>query len=81
MFRLLRFYSPIALLHLYVAVRLLPDLLAEGALAIAAVAVWLLASTILIPFAFRSQRTKVPRFSLALAWVGLIAMGSFSQIP
>ena len=41
MFRLLRFYSPIALLHLYVAARLIPDLLSAGALAVAALSVWL----------------------------------------
>jgi predicted MPP superfamily phosphohydrolase len=78
MFRLLRFYSPIALLHLYVAVRVLPDLPQIGSAA--ALAAWLLASTILIPFAFNARRTTVRWMALALAWTGLLAMGMFSSL-
>ena len=77
MFRLLRFYSPIALLHLYVAVRVLPDLPPAGALALAA---WLLGSAVLIPFAFNTRRATVRWVALALAWTGLIAMGMFSSL-
>ena len=77
MFRLLRFYSPIALLHLYVAVRVLPDLPPAGALALGA---WLLGSAILIPFAFSARRMSVQRLALALAWAGLLAMGMFSSL-
>ena len=78
MFRLLSFYSPIALLHLYVAVRVLPDLHLTALFA--ALAVWLLASTFLIPFAFNSRRGNRGPFLHALAWVGLIAMGMFSSL-
>lgn len=77
MFRLLRFYSPIALLHLYVAVRVLPDLPLAGAVALAA---WLLGSAVLIPFAFNTRRATVRWVALALAWMGLIAMGMFSSL-
>ena len=75
-----RLYATIALLHLYVAARLIPDLLPMSALAAAALFVWLLASTVLIPFAFNTRRRGVRRFSLALAWAGLIAMGMFSSL-
>ncbi len=80
MFRLLRFYSPIALLHLYVAVRIVPDLAAMSLPAAAGMAVLLLASTVLIPFAFQARRTSVEHLALALAWAGLLAMGMFSSL-
>jgi predicted MPP superfamily phosphohydrolase len=80
MFRLLRFYSPIALLHLYVAARLIPDLLSAGVPAVAALSVWLLGSAILIPFAFNTRRMTMRWVALALAWLGLIAMGMFSSL-
>ncbi|MCE9641291.1 MAG: metallophosphoesterase [Betaproteobacteria bacterium] len=78
MFRLLRFYTPIALLHLYVAVRVLPDL--QSSVLFAALAAWLVASTILIPFAFNSRRENRGQALHVLAWVGLIAMGMFSSL-
>ncbi|MEO7726868.1 MAG: metallophosphoesterase, partial [Burkholderiales bacterium] len=81
MFGLLRRYSAIALLHLYVAARIIPELLPAGVAAIVAMSLLLLASTILIPFAFKSQRTGAqPLSSLVLAWAGLLAMGMFSSL-
>ncbi len=80
MFGLLRQYAPIALLHFYVAVRLLPDLLSAGAIAPALLAAWLLASTVLIPFSFQTRRPRGKRLAQALAWAGLIAMGMFSSL-
>jgi predicted MPP superfamily phosphohydrolase len=80
MFGLLRRYSPIALLHLYVAVRIIPDLLPAGMAAVVAMAILLLASSLLIPFAFNARRTSLPRFARVLAWAGLIAMGLFSSL-
>src|SRR5260221_1529943 len=77
---MLRLYLITALLHLYVGSRLLPALLPIGTLAVAALALWLVASAALIPFAFRARRTGVQRLSLALAWAGLIAMGSLSSL-
>ena len=77
---MLRLYVITALLHLYVGSRLLPALPPNGALAAAALEVWLVASAALIPFAFHSRRTGVQRLSLALVWAGLIAMGSFSSL-
>ncbi len=78
MFRLLRFYSPIALLHFYVAVRVLPDL--QSSVLFAVLATWLVASTILIPFAFNSRRENRGPVLHVVAWAGLIAMGMFSSL-
>jgi predicted MPP superfamily phosphohydrolase len=78
MFRLLSLYTPIALLHLYIAVRVLPDL--QSPVLFAALAAWLVASTILIPFAFNSRRENRGPVLHMLAWVGLIAMGMFSSL-
>ena len=80
MLRLLRGYTPIALLHLYVAARLIPDLVPAGAAAVAGVCALLLASTVLIPFAFNARRAAMRPLALALAWTGLIAMGLFSSL-
>ncbi len=80
MFRLLRFYSPIALLHLYVGARLIPDLLITGWPAVVAVSWWLLVSAIVIPFAFNSRPSAMRWVSVVLAWTGLIAMGMFSSL-
>ncbi len=77
---MLRLYLITALLHLYVGSRLLPALQPVGTFAVAVLAVWLVASAALIPFAFRARRTGVQRLSLALAWAGLIAMGSLSSL-
>ncbi|HEV8518556.1 MAG TPA: metallophosphoesterase [Burkholderiales bacterium] len=77
---MLRLYIITALLHLYVGSRLLPALQPFGTPPVAALAVWLVASAALIPFAFRARRTGVRRLSLGLAWAGLIAMGSLSSL-
>src|SRR3954471_2950777 len=80
MFRLLRRYSPVALLHLYVALRLVPDLMPAGPLAVAALIAVLLASSVLIPFSFYVRHANSKSVALALAWAGLIAMGMFSSL-
>lgn len=81
MFGLLRRYFPIALLHLYVAARLLPDLLPAGWLAVAALCAWLITSAVLIPFSFMARRTTMRDVrSRVVAWTGLIAMGMFSSL-
>ncbi|MDB5809083.1 MAG: serine/threonine protein phosphatase [Betaproteobacteria bacterium] len=80
MFRLLRRYSPVALLHLYVALRLVPDLIPADPPAVAAFIGVLLASSVLIPFSFFVRHANSKSFSLALAWAGLIAMGMFSSL-
>ena len=81
MFGLLRRYFPIALLHLYVAARLVPDVLPAGALAVAALCAWLAASATLIPLSFMARRSTMRDVkSRVLAWTGLIAMGMFSSL-
>jgi predicted MPP superfamily phosphohydrolase len=80
-FGLLRRYFPIALLHLYVAARLLPDLLSAGGLAGGALCAWLITSATLIPFSFMARRSTMRKAStFVLAWTGLIAMGLFSSL-
>jgi len=81
MFGMLRRYFPIALLHLYVAARLVPDVLPAGALAVAALCAWLAASATLIPLSFMARRSTMRDVkSRVLAWTGLIAMGMFSSL-
>jgi predicted MPP superfamily phosphohydrolase len=81
MFGLLRRYFPIVLLHLYVAARLIPDLLPAGAIAVAALCVWLIISASLIPFSFMARRSTMHGArTFMLAWTGLIAMGMFSSL-
>jgi predicted MPP superfamily phosphohydrolase len=78
--KLIALYSPVVLLHLYVALRLLPDLLPMGPLEIAASSALLFASMVLIPFAFHTRRMRAQWFSQVLAWAGLLAMGMFSSV-
>src|SRR3954470_15115668 len=81
MFGLLRRYFPIALLHLYVAARLIPDLLPAGVLAVGVLCVWLIVSATLIPFSFMARRRTMREVKTrVLAWAGLIAMGMFSSL-
>ena len=74
-----RLYSFVLLLHAYIGWRLLPDL-PFGPLGVAAMAVWLIASTTLIPFALLSRRINRQPLSDRLAWAGLLAIGSFSSL-
>jgi len=81
MFGLLRRYFPIALLHLYVAARLLADLWPAGAFATGALGLWLITSAALIPLSFMARRSTMRTLrSRVLAWTGLIAMGMFSSL-
>src|SRR3954471_3009428 len=81
MFGLLRRYFPIALLHLYVAARLIPDLLPAGAVAVAALCIWLIVSASSIPLSFMARRSTMHGTrAFMLAWTGLIAMGMFSSL-
>jgi predicted MPP superfamily phosphohydrolase len=73
-----RLYTFVFLLHALIGWRLLPDL--PSAPAIAAVALWLVASTILIPFAVFARRIKRQPFADWLTWAGLLAAGSFSSL-
>ena len=77
---MLRLVIITALLHSYIASRLIPDLLPLSALAAAVLAVWLAASTVLIPYSFQMRRSTRDGLAQALAWTGLLAMGFFSSL-
>ncbi|HSC22461.1 MAG TPA: metallophosphoesterase [Casimicrobiaceae bacterium] len=67
------------LLHVYVGVRLLPDL-PFGVVGIAVGAIALLASAWLIPYGFKRRRTAVSGRARTLMWAGLVALGAFSTL-
>jgi len=71
--------SLIALLHLYIGARLLPDMPLDKGWQIAG-ALWLLASTILVPLGLLARGIKNPALADRLAWAGLMAMGFFSSL-
>jgi predicted MPP superfamily phosphohydrolase len=76
---MLQWYGFIALLHGYVAWRLLPDL-PFGMPAMVALGVWLAASAALMPAGFAARRIHRPPLANILAWTGLLLMGAFSSL-
>ncbi|MEO8628534.1 MAG: metallophosphoesterase, partial [Betaproteobacteria bacterium] len=74
---MLQLYSLVILFHTYIGWRLLPDLPFWG---IAALALWLVASTILTPLPLFARRMKRQPLADRIAWAGLIAMGWFSSL-
>jgi uncharacterized protein len=75
---LLRFLMVGALLHVYVGIRLIPDLTSPAARWV--LGLWLLASCVLIPITMLTQRSENrPRVD-PLVWIGLLAMGFFSSL-
>ncbi len=69
----------VPLLHLYVGLRLLPDLPLE-AFGLAAASLVLVLSAALIPLAMLSRRMPDRRRADMLAWAGFVAMGLFSSV-
>ncbi|MES2298458.1 MAG: metallophosphoesterase [Pseudomonadota bacterium] len=69
----------LALLHLYIGMRLLPAL-ALGWVGGSAAVVLLVASTLLLPAGLVAPRLRRRRWSAALAWSALLAMGLFSSV-
>jgi predicted MPP superfamily phosphohydrolase len=76
---MLQWYGFIALLHGYVAWRLLPDL-PFGMPAVVALGVWLAASAMLMPAGFAARRMHRQPLADILAWAGLLLMGAFSSL-
>jgi len=68
-----------AVLHAYVALRLIPDLAAFPAAGFLLAAV-LLASTLLIPMGLMARRIARPPLADRLSWAGLLCMGLFSTL-
>ncbi len=68
-------------LHAVVALCLLPPLRAFAGLpAAAALAVWLVASTVLLPLSLNTRHRQAGQGAVVLAWASLGAMGLFSSL-
>jgi predicted MPP superfamily phosphohydrolase len=74
-----RAYALILLLHAYIGLRLVPDL-PYGAVAAAALILWLVASAVLMPLGFGARRGSRGSVPDGVVWAGLVAMGSFSSL-
>jgi len=68
-----------ALLHGYVAWRLVPAL-AAWPLAVALLVLLLAASALLVPAALTGRHQRAPRLRMVLGWAGMLAMGLFSSL-
>ncbi|QYF93354.1 metallophosphoesterase [Massilia sp. PAMC28688] len=71
--------SLLALLHLYIGVRLLPAL-GVGPVGLAAGVILLAVLALLVPAGLLGSRLRRHRGSDQLAWMGLVAMGFFSSL-
>ncbi len=69
-----------ALMHAWVAWRVVPALGAVFPLGGALLAVWLAASTLLMPLGFIARRVSRGRVAVVLTWLGLLGMGLFSSL-
>jgi hypothetical protein len=69
----------LALLHLYIGLRLIPALQLP-ALGVAACVLLLMVSTVLLPIGLMGSRVKKLRYGEQLTWLGLVAMGFFSSL-
>ncbi len=76
---MVQWFAFIALLHGYVAWRLLPSL-PFGLPAIVALSSWLAASAVLVPLGFTARRMHRQPLADILAWSGLLMMGTFSSL-
>ena len=75
---MLRLFGFVFLPHAYVGWRLLPEL-PFGTLAMAATALWLIGSAIVIPLGLLGRLKRRPVSEL-LTWAALLAIGSFSSL-
>jgi len=71
--------SLLVLLHVYIGLRLLPEL-GLGLGGMLGAAVLLLLSTVLVPVGLLSSSLRRRRWSEQLTWIGLLAMGLFSSL-
>jgi uncharacterized protein len=76
---MVQWFAFIALLHGYVAWRLLPSL-PFGVPAVVALSSWLVASAVLVPLGFAVRRMHRLPLADILAWSGLLMMGAFSSL-
>ena len=71
--------SLLALLHLYIGMRLIPAIDPEPA-GLASGIVLLVLSTLLLPLGLMSSKLKKYRYGDQIAWLALLAMGFFSSL-
>lgn len=71
--------SLLALLQVYIGIRLLPDL-ALGVLPAVAAVLLLVLLTVLVPVGLLSASLRRRRWSEGVAWAGLLSMGFFSSL-
>jgi hypothetical protein len=71
--------SLLVLLHVYIGIRLMPDL-GLGLTGTLVGTVLLVLSTLLVPVGLLSSSLRPRRWSEQLAWIGLLAMGLFSSL-
>jgi predicted MPP superfamily phosphohydrolase len=76
---MLPLFGFVFVLHAYIGWRLLPDM-PSGTLPVAAMALWLVASSIAIPLGLYARRTRRQPLADRLAWASLLAIGSFSSL-
>ncbi|MGJ9419535.1 metallophosphoesterase [Massilia sp. CMS3.1] len=76
---LLLVLSLLVLLHVYIGLRLMPDL-GLGLPGMLAGSALLVLSTVLVPVGLLSSSLRRRRWSEQLAWIGLLAMGLFSSL-
>jgi len=69
----------VALLHVYIGWRILPDLPLPD-MFLAAGAIWLLLSIFLVPAGLLSRAIKNQALADKLAWIGMLTMGFFSTL-
>ena len=79
---MLRLFVLVSLLHLYIGLRLIPDLASVAPALAFAAAAYLLASSTLIPLAMLSRRMSAGRGTrmVWVPWTGFVAMGAFSSL-
>ncbi len=79
---MLRLFVLVSLLHLYIGLRLIPDLASFAPALAFAAAAYLLASSTLIPLAMLSRRMSAARGTrmVWVPWTGFVAMGAFSSL-
>jgi len=75
---MLRTYAILALLHGYIAWRLLPDL--PYPWVALALATWLVLSLLLMPLGFAARRFRDPDAGDRATWAGMLAAGAFSSL-
>jgi len=79
---MLRLFVLVSLLHLYIGLRLIPDLASVAPAFAIAAAVYLVTSSSLIPLAMMSRRMSAARGArmVWVPWTGFVAMGAFSSL-